>query len=74
MYTILLNILIGPNIAATKSKPNIPTNPQFKAPTITNIKAIVLIILEFIFTSPFRVEVFVNMIIITPFLKFVYEN
>jgi len=40
IYTILDNTERLPNIAATKSKLKIPTNPQFKPPTITRTSAI----------------------------------
>lgn len=36
LYTMLLAMVAGPNINATKSKPKIPISPQFKAPMIVN--------------------------------------
>ena len=39
-YTILDNKDILPKIAATKSKPNRPTNPQLTAPTMASTRAI----------------------------------
>ncbi len=47
LYTILEIVDIEPNMVATKSKLKIPTNPQFKAPIITRIRAVMSNVFSF---------------------------
>ena len=56
-YIILLNIVIEPNNAATKSNLKKPIKPQFTAPIITKSKAIVSN--TFIKTTPLYLFIYI---------------